>query len=113
MAKNENNIEKYEPEWTSISVTKSVLRWVSNVKSLMEYIQKRKITNNEALFYICAVADHALASEYGFTKDDFNTFFEKKFKELSAQTSEEELRILYDDMISFGLFRRGAENAEK
>lgn len=105
--------DKYESEWTSISVTKPVLRWVSNVKSLMEYIQKKKITNNEALFYIVAIADHALATEYGLTKDKFIDFFQKKIKELGKIDPEMEQQALLDDMISFGLFEEDSENDEK
>lgn len=109
----ENNNKQYAPEWTSITVTKATLRWVSNIKSLLEYFRKRKMTNDEALLNICAIADHAIAVTNGLTNEDFETFAEKKFKEFLGANTEEEMQILLDDMRSFGLFRGESVNAKK
>ena len=92
-------------EWTSISVTKPVLRWVANIKNLIEYYAQRKMTNSEAVGIICAIADYSIAKDLGLTKEDFLTFFSRKIKVFSEVDSDKEIQNMLDEMKSFGIFK--------
>ena len=95
-----------EIEWTSISVSKPVLRWVSSIKSLLEYKHRKKMINNEALVWICGIADHKLATELGLTEKDFTTFMLERIEEVLSADGEREIQAMLDDAKSFGLFKK-------